>query len=286
MTCHTNSTDCYSIANCFDINNIAKLRNGQYSIEAEYWAGGKTYNACPLYAYEISMENLPEVADLGFRGMHYIDVITSTPARQCFDINHPINKKQACEYFDRLFEKTADMFGSVGSEGPYDHSLKNCDYTLYVSFLDFTNNTENNPMSFDLCEKLIPFWQIVYHGIVASNPYARTVNFATSESKDDMLKVIEFGGKPQIYYYAKFVNDGKDWIGKGDLYCHNPELIELSTIHVKETADMYKEMSYLQYEFIDNHIEIEPNVFETTYSDGTVILVDYNKKTYLLRKGD
>lgn len=285
VTCHTNSTDCYSIANNFNIDNIAKLRDGQYSIEAVYWAGGKTYNACPKFAYETSMETLPEVAELRFRGMHYIDVITATSARQCFESKHPINKRQSGECSDCLFKKSVEMFGSVGSEGAYDHSLKNCDYTLYVSFLDFTDNTENNSMRFDLCEKLIPFWQIAYHGIVASNPYARTVNFAASENKDDMLKVIEFGGKPQIYYYAKFVNDGKDWIGKGDFNCHTCEGIENSTKYIKETADMYKDLSYLQYEFIENHIEKEPNVFETTYSDGSVTVVDYNKKSYSLRKG-
>ena len=286
MTCHTNSTDCYSIANNFNIDNIAKLPDGEPSIQATYWSGGKTYNACPKHAYELSMETLPKVSELGFRGMHYIDVITCTSARQCFDPKHPINKRQACEYFDKLFEKTVEMFGSVGSEGPYDHSLKNCDYVLYVSFYDFTNDTESNPQRPDLYEKRVPFWQIVYHGIVASNPYTRTVNYAASSTKDDMLKVIEFGGKPLFYYYSKFVNDGKDWIGKGDFHCNTPDEIENSTKYIKETADTYNELSYLQYEFIDNHEETEPNVFVTTYSDGSKVTVDYNKKCYTLQKSE
>lgn len=281
ITCHTNSTDLYSIANIFDENDVSIKKDGTKSVEAVRWGGGRTYNACPKRAYEISMETLPEVAELGFRGMHYIDVITCTPPRECCNEKHPINKKESVYYFDKLFEKTAEMFGSVGSEGPYDFYLKNCDYTLYVSFADFTNQSTR----FKICDKIIPFWQIVYHGIVASNPYARTVNYAISNTKDDMLKVIEFGGKPQIYYYAKFVDDGTNWIGEGDFGCHTDEKIAFSTSKIKETIDGYNEISYLQYEFMEEHKEIAPNVFEVTYSDGSVVTVDYNSKTYNVKRG-
>ena len=44
-----------------------------------------------------------------------------------------------------------------------------------------------------------------------------------------MICYIEFGEKHQIYYYAKFINDSKDWIGKGDFCCNTPEAIAHST---------------------------------------------------------
>ena len=281
ITCHTNSTDMYSIANIFNEDDIAVTRNDDKSVAEVYWSGGRSYNACPKRAYEISMETLPEVAKLGFRGMHYIDVITCAPPRECCSAKHPVNKKESVYYFDKLFEKTAEMFGSVGSEGAYDYYLKKCDYILYVSFGDFTDESAR----FELCDKIVPFWQLVYHGIVASNPYTRTVNYAASCTKDDMLKVVEFGGKPQMYYYAKFVSDGNDWIGKGDLGCSTDEEIAFSTNMAKETVDAYNEISYLQYEFMEEHKETSPNVFEITYSDGSVVTVDYNNQTYALKRG-
>ncbi|MGN0178735.1 MAG: DUF5696 domain-containing protein [Monoglobaceae bacterium] len=281
ITCHTNSTDMYSISNRFNVDDIAIMRNGEKSVEAVRWGGGRTYNICPKRAYEISMETLPEVAELGFRGMHYIDVVTCTPPRECSSSKHLINKKESGDYFDKLFKKTIGMFGSVGSEGAYDYYLKNCDYTLYVSFADYTDNSSR----FELCDKIIPFWQLVYHGIVASNPYARTVNYALSDDRDDMLKVVEFGGKPQMYYYAKFVSDGTDWIGSGDFRCNTNEEIEYSASKAKEIVDAYNEIKYLQYEFMEDHKETEPNVFEIKYSDGSVVTVDYNNKTYTLKRG-
>lgn len=81
------------------------------------------------------------------------------------------------------------------------------------------------------------------HKIAASNPYSRTVNYAISESRDDMLKVIEYGGKPQIYYYAKFVSDGTDWIGKGDFGCRTPDEIRFSALKAAETASSYSELT-------------------------------------------
>ena len=37
-------------------------------------------------------ELLPKIADLGFRGIHYIDVISLHPPRKCYSKKHFINK--------------------------------------------------------------------------------------------------------------------------------------------------------------------------------------------------
>jgi hypothetical protein len=281
VTCHTNSTDAYSIANNFREEDLARERDGSPSVEEEYWAGGRRYNVCPIKAYKNAMETLPAVAALGFRGMHYIDVITCSPARECHSPDHPINKREACRLFEKLFADVKGMFGSVGSECAFDHSLRGCDYSLYVSFEDYTKRP-----NCALCEKNIPFWQIVYHGIVASNPYSRTVNPTASENPDDLLKVIEYGGKPQGYYYAQFVSDGKNWIAKGDFRCNTADEIAYSTACMKEVQEVYKPLRYLQYEFLDDHREVAPGVFESVYADGSVVTVNYNDKTYSLVRGD
>ncbi len=280
MTCHTNSTDCYSIAENFDINDMAVEENGEVSTPGARWGGGRTYNCCPKRSYEISMETLPAVANLGFRGMHYIDVITASCVRDCHSEVHPVNKEESVAYFDNLFAEVKKMFGSTGSEGAHDAYMRNVDYALYVSFADYRDTVNCHPLN----DKYIPFWQIVYHGIVASNPYSRTINTAASDEPRDLLKTIEYGGKPQIYYYAHFVTDGTDWLGRGDFRCNTPEQIADSAQMVKKTVDIYDELAYLQYEFMENHEQVEPNVFEITYSDGSVITVDYNKNTYNLVK--
>lgn len=279
ITCHTNSTDAYSIAQNFNKEDLAHDKNGNISIETEYWAGGRTYNICPKRAYEISCETLAEVADLGFRGLHYIDVITCTIERECRNPNHPVTKAESSEYFYKLFEKTRELFGGIASESAYEHSLKNCDFALYASFM----RKGNMPYLFD---EYVPFWHLVFHGIIISNPYSSTVNAAISADGDNLLKSIELGGRPVAYYYSRFVSDGTDWMGDIDFRTDSPEKIKNDTECLKKQADIYDEMSYLQFEFMESHEKVADNVYKTTYSDGSVVTVDYNNKTYSLKRGN
>jgi len=278
VVCHTNSTDAYSIADNFDLYNIARTRNGDVSIETTYWAGGRTYNVCPKRAMELGEESLKPVADLGFRGLHYIDVITCTVPRKCYHPDHPVNKKEAGKCFDELFLTAKKLFGGAACESSYEYSMRNVDYILYASFL---RDTDDQP----IVDEYIPFFELVFHGILLYNPYAATVNAAISQDEKNKLKWIECGGRPAVYYYSKFVSDGKDWMGDTDFTVASPEKIQRDTNALKMQMDQYNELQYLQYEFMENHEKIADNIYQITYSDGSVVTVDYNEMKYTLKKG-
>ncbi len=281
MTCHTNSTDAYSIADNFRMGDMIQGRDGKPSVQSVHWAGGRCYNICPQKAYDIAMDTLPPVRDLGFTGMHYVDVVSCIPPRECSSPAHPVNKKEWCAYYMDIFKTCKELFGAVGSEGAFDHTMRECDSALYVSFSDFATPIEVP----GVMDERIPLWQLVYHGIVFSNPYTRTVNVLTESEKDGLLKTIEYGGRPQLYLYASFVNKkGGNWIGKGDLYCHTDKERAYGARIAKETEDIFSEMAYLQYEFMENHEKLADGVYKTTYSDGSTVTVDYNEKTYVVDK--
>lgn len=277
ISCHTNSTDAYSIADIFNEDDLAITKDGKKSIEASLWAGGTTYKLCPKRAYEISTKTLKEIEKFGFNGLHYIDVITCTPPRECYSEKHPVNKKQSEEYFAKLFLFAKKLFGGVSSEGAYEYYLKNCDFILYASFL--RNNDKNG-----IIDEYIPFWQLVFHGIIMSNPYSETINAVVSSKKTDLLKLIEYGGRPVLYYYSHFTNDNSDWIGDKDLTAETDEDIERGALCAKKQEDIYKELAYLQFEFMEKHEKIAENVYKVTYSDGTVITVDYQNQNYICER--
>ena len=52
----------------------------------------------------------------------------------------------------------------------------------------------------------------------------------------------------------------------------------------KKAYDNIKAYSYLQYEMIEHHEKLSENVFQTTYSDGTVVTVDYSTNNYTVEK--
>lgn len=56
-----------------------------------------------------------------------------------------------------------EQFGGVSSEGGFDFAMPYLDYGLYIS---------REPWGGGLCDRPVPFWQLVYHGTVLSNPYS------------------------------------------------------------------------------------------------------------------
>ena len=280
MTCHSNSSDAYSVSEMWDKDDIIVLKNGEISVDPNPWSGGRMYQLCPSVAEKQAAELLQKIADLGFKGIHYIDVISLHPPRKCYSEKHFINKKQSVEINDRIMKMTKELFGGFSSEGAYDVNIENLDYALLV---------HSNTFKYDIpvCDRVIPLWELVYHGIVLHNTSWETASY-NADGEDDntqkkRLKNIEFGGRPQCYIHHRF-HGHKEQIGLG-YTTETDEAMALSVSRMREMYEDYEKLSFLQYEFMEKHEEIAENVFSVTYSDGTKVIVDYNKETYNIEKG-
>lgn len=270
ITCHTNSTDQYEIADIYDIENTRLDRFGK-PIKRKYgWSGGETNDLCPQISYEQALQILPSVAELGFKGTHYIDVMGIVHPRRCYHKKHYVDSAKAVEYYSKIAKLSTELFGGFSSEGAYDFITPWLDFGLYISFSHEYDG---------ICDKPIPFWQLVYHGYVLSNPYSETVN-PTFKSNDIQLNLVEYGGRPSYYFYSKFMNDGNNWMGNTDALCDTDEQLHESVMKIKKGADEYKKLSELQLLFMEKHEEVSDNVFKVTYSDGTAVIVDYNSGKY------
>lgn len=272
IVCHTNSTDQYEIADIYDAENTRRDRSGKPVINVNPWSGGMMFDLCPMIAVKQAEEILPQVAKLGFRGTHYIDVLGVCPLRRCWHKEHYVNSKKSLECAKRLCSLSKELFGGMSTEGAFDFIAPYIDYGLYISY-------ERDKG--DLCDKSIPFWQIVYHGFVLSNPYTDTVN-CTFKEKAALLKLIEYGGRPSYYFYSAFMNNGNNWMGSTDALCDDDEQLKRSVSKIKEGYDEYMALSEINTAFMERHTEVAENVFEITYSNGTVVRVDYNNESYEL----
>jgi len=269
IVCHTNSSDAYSIADCWNKDDIIVKEDGTVS-PRNTWSGGAMYELCPNIALKQAEEILPKVADLGFKGIHYIDVLSTIKPRSCYHPKHPSTARDTVRTLREIMKLSKDLFGGFSSEGGYDFAAPYLDYGLYISF-----GQESSP----LADKAIPLWQIVYHGYIMGNPYTTTVN----PSYRDMLKVIEYGGRPVAYFYSQFVTptEGRgNWMGDQDYTCGSEKERVTSVSRIKETYELYKKISFLQTEFIERHEEIADNVYRTMYSNGVETIVDYNNEEF------
>lgn len=275
IVCHTNSTDAYSIAENYNEKDLIQKADGSVSRNKTSWSGGAMYDLCPAVAKKQAEEMLPRVAALGFSGLHYIDVISTVPPRTCYSPEHPVTARQCVEQWLDIMRLSKELFGGFSSEGGYDFAAPQMDYGLYVSFGD-----KGCPLS----DKKVPLWQLVYHGFVMGNPFATTVN----PDDEDWLKVMEYGGRPAIYFYSQFVTpDGErgNWMGTVDYACHTQEERKESVSRIAKTCRAYAEAAYLQKELMEEHRETAPGVFEVTYSDDSRVIVDYHIKSWQIIKG-
>jgi hypothetical protein len=253
---------------------VVKKKDGTLSVNNVAWSGGRMYDLCPVKALEYAKEYLPKIKELGFEGLHYIDVMSVVPLRWCYDENHPVNSKETLEIYNEIMSLCHKLFGGFSSEGCFDFASEYLDYGLYVNWVAVDDV---------MADKVIPFWQIAYHGIILYNSTPDTVNYPIKNLKNH-LTVIEDGSRPSFYFYSKFLEGSNqdDWLGKEDLVCDTDEQLKYSVSKIKEAYEEYKQLMCLQTEFIENHREISENVFEVTYSNKTKIKVDYNNNKYVI----
>ena len=268
IVCHVNNTDAYPIADRWDEREIAKQPDGKMR-KSGVWAGGQAHFPCTQRVYDLWIdEDHKGISALGFKGLHHIDVISCITPPPCHDLRHPCNRQQTADYMNKIGEKAHGTFGGFSSEGPCDHVAKTLDYALYVTAYPSYLGRPN-----PLMDRLVPLWQIAYHGIILSNPYYSTIdyNYDYPRKSDKQpntsldraarrLKVYEFGGRPTYYY-----NPYRD------------------LMPIKEAYDEYQPVKYLQYEFMESHDEIAKDVFVTKYSDGSEIVSNYSDKDFAYR---
>ena len=287
VVCHTVSFGAYEIANNWD-RSLLTMKKGPSQIPEPYLRteymtnglnGGDPWHVCPRTAYEnYAVKDLPKVREYGYEGMHYVDEITACKPEKCCSPDHPVTRKQAWGYYRKIAQLSKRLFGAFQSEAWVDYINSDVDAILYASSQSFINATMN-----PLFDEGIPFWQLVYHGIVLSNATAQTVNYPIKEEAQH-LKFIEYGGRPLMYFNSKF-GENRNWMGDVDLFDRTQEEINTSVDALKAAYDEYELLKCLQYEFMENHEKLKDGVYRTTYSDGTVITVDYRTEKYTVQKG-
>ena len=281
--CHTCFYSAYTIADDFDEEYLLKERDGSLQASHLNWGGGKPFRTCPQRAYEKWVKKTMQmVKDLGFHGLHFHDVYSILPPRICYDPRHPCDPNRSIYWYNRQMIDTKKAIGGVASEGPFDSYIGNLDFAMYVNFYPLDNDFAKKPM----IDGLVPFWQIVYHGIVLTNPFTGSLNYPV-KAPHKRLKFVEFGGRPLFVWYANFVSTKKDcWMGDEDLHCATDEELRDGVAAIKRGYDEFEKLSDLQFEFMDDHRKLSPEVTLTVYSNGDRVVVNHGVSTFHFEGAD
>ena len=269
ISLHTNTIDSYEIAHNFNWADLVQQRDGSH-IYGGCWGGGMAHHVCAKKQLEYSHRDLPELAALGVNGLHYIDVLSILQPDACFSSEHPCNTTEAIMYTQRNMQYVSALFGGFSSEGCMDFAMRDMDYALYACF-----GNGFGDIDLPICDKILPFFELTYHGIVLYNPSSPTINYPI-KSGADQLTFFMRGGRPSLYLYSKFRTGGAaNWMGEIDLTLED---MDQTLDAIVRAAGDCKEMAARQlvymidYQCLANGLEI------ATYEDGVEIVGNFSEK--------
>lgn len=275
IVAHTNRTDCYEISK--DWNNGADAARKADGSLVEKWriSGGQMYDICYKQSYEkYYKEQEPKVAELGFKGLEYIDVLSVVCPHECHNPEHPVTRKEAAEYANKMLDGLRPMFGGSASEGGAYYVAKSLDYALYASI------NMDRKSTFELIDEYVPTWHIVFNGYILNNAGAQTVNYTIKEPRW-ALRVAEYASRPIFYIFSAFIdNPNSNWMGAVDLTYKDKADLERSVAAIKKGYDEFQSLLELQFCTLDDNFEVAKGVKCSLFSNGTRVVVNYNKEPY------
>lgn len=270
---HICTCDSYEVSPDFSWDNVAKNTDGTPSTHHVY-GSGRDYDLCYEVAYnKFVLPLVDSLLRIGFKGLCYNDVYSIVAPTMCYDEKHPCYGKEAEEYAVKTLAECAKM-GGVASEGGYDHLASVLDFALYVT------NMRPNKIRV-LKDEYVPLWNVIYNGYIYSCPSSYSINYSIKDPSLSM-KVQEYGGHPTFYFYSAHRDDNANWMGtkSSDLLCGTQQELETAASAIKVGYDYLKEYGYLQYETMEDHSRIAPDVYRTIFGNGQQMICNYSNESY------
>ena len=271
ISTHTNTIDTYPLADTFEWDDVVVNRNG-HRHQWGHYSGGYAYHVCLPKQWKNTVRDLPPLAAYGENGLHFTDVVSIEVPDDCHAPGHPSSTANSVLYAQRIIEYTRGLFGGFSSEGAMDFSLKNLDFALYVCFGDGFGN--RRPA---IADRLLPFFEIAYHGFLLYNPTSPTVNYPLKGA----LPRLDFfmrGGRPAMYYYSRFRTGGAaNWMGDIDLVCRTDDELRESVAAIKRAAEEYAPQADRQLVCMDGYDFLENGLQVARYADGSRMVGNYTE---------
>ena len=186
-----------------------------------------------------------------------------------YDTNsaHPLTRQQYADWNMKIADYIRHELGHVAIEGGNAYILKHTQNVRQVP-------VDDSHWQFE--DQAIPFYEMVMHGFIRYTP--ETYANLRSDPQVEFLREIEYGADPsfQLTYiptsglnlalltYTDWSSTWTEWID------------EL----VREYEDVNVQLAPTFDQFMVDHQQLAPNVFETTYANGTKVIVNYSRQRF------
>ncbi|MCL5947116.1 MAG: DUF5696 domain-containing protein [Chloroflexi bacterium] len=188
-----------------------------------------------------------------------------------YDTNsaHPLTRQQYADWNMKIADYIRQELGHVAIEGGNSYVLKHTQNVRQVP-------VDDSHWQFE--DQAIPFYEMVMHGFVRYTP--ETYANLRSDPQAEFLREIEYGAVPsfQLTYiptsrlnlalltYTDWSSTWTEWID------------EL----VREYEDVNVQLAPTFNQFMVDHQQLAPNIFETSYANGTKVIVNYTNQRFVI----
>lgn len=270
ISLHTNLIDSYEIADTFTWDDVCVKRDGTYN-QTGHYSGGYAYHVCPEKQQKNNRRDLPAVAALGANGVHFTDVISIVEPDDCHAPEHPCPTANSVRTVQQIMHETREQMGAFSSEGAMDFALGELDFALYLTFGDGFGKK-----AVPVCDVCLPFFELIYHGILLYNPTSPTVNYPIKSPRERLTLYLR-GGKPVLYFFSRFRTGGqKNWMGETDLVTTNEADLTAAVAAVRDAAAEYaKGFDQRQFLFMSDYRVLGNGLEIAIYEDGCEIVGNF-----------
>jgi hypothetical protein len=256
---HDQYRDYYYNCKSFDFGNATMNADGTYPYCTDWFGGEQTF-LCAKLAPDYVKKNYDEFERLGIKLKGaYLDVFSVAELDECFDPSHPMTREECAEYRGRCFSILTSRGLIPSSEEPCGWAVKHlslCHHAPY--FTSSLGSSEAESVGIP-----IPLFNLVYH---------------------DCVVVPWTGGKGERGGDGMPENDSPyshAVLNANPIYCPidaSAEKIE----EVKRVCEISEKLALCEmvsHEFISDDMRRQ----RTTFSDGTVIEVDFDTEEYTIK---
>lgn len=261
---HDQYRDYYFAAKTFDENFACRLADGTIPSHAR-WAGGPQTYLCATQAPFYVKRNFTEIEKNGIElDCAYLDVFTCNEGDECTHPWHKMTRRDCYEYRNACFEYLLSKGILPSSEEVNDWAVPSLVFCHYAPY-DFMMEKPGTPKK----GIPVPLFNLVYHDCLIE-PWMMD---KVSEQEDYMLYAVLNGGAPYLVRDGAYQNTDGSFSGGVEIG------IEEQIERCKVVAGLHEKVAkceMVRHELVDGN----PQRQRTTFSDGTVVTVDFEKQSY------
>jgi hypothetical protein len=212
---------------------------------------------------KFAVRDIPKMADFGADGLR-LGYFASLTVPDTND-RYPLSRENFAASWMQIADLAREQFGAVAMTGGNTYAIRHADRLDWVR-MDSTH--------YDLFDETIPWYQIVAHGLVS---YSGDAYNLMNDGQRTFLHQIEYGAIPHFVLtwensallYRTFANQ------------HWSTQYEFWRDEVIRQYRAMEELAPLVNQFVVGHTRLADKVYQTTYEDGTRVVVNSSDAPYV-----